>query len=89
VRAEVVGGEVDGRLGVLRQVLDARQGDVQDADEAREARRDVDEPAGVSWRGEEGDPVALPSDALGELREREYVPEGQLLLLPLLLASIC
>jgi len=32
---------------------------------------------GVSWRGKEGDPVALPSYALGELREGEDVAERQ------------
>lgn len=58
-------------------MLDARHCDVHDADEAAEVGRDVDEPAGVVRSGEEGDPVALPSYALGELCEREDVAEGQ------------
>ena len=42
VRAEVVGREVDARLGVLRQALHARQCDVHDADLPREFWRDAD-----------------------------------------------
>lgn len=62
---------------MLRQVLDARQRDVHDADAPRERRRHVDEAAGVPRRGEERNPVALPSHALGELGEGEDVAEGQ------------
>jgi hypothetical protein len=58
-------------------VLDTRQRDIHDADEGVEVPRDVDEPAGVPRCGEEGDPVALPSYALGELSEGEDVTAGQ------------
>ena len=77
VRAEVVGREVDARLGVLRQALHARQLYVHDTDKVGQVRRDADEPPGVSWRREQSDAVALTSDALGELGEGDDVAEGQ------------
>jgi len=60
-------GQVGGGLCIFREILDWRQWELDESDEMGKLRRRLEEAVDVSGSGEEGDPVTLAGDELGEL----------------------